>query len=248
MIFGSKPRNVISCEGRDVPYELVRRRRVTRNVYLELSEEGGLRIVAPVRMSERAVHRAVQEKSSHVLEFLARAHEKRRARPRLEYLDGEEHLYLGDPYPLLLQPLKRGMPRDVFDGKRILLAVRNSEPDTVRDALRRWYRDRATSHFQQRLQHFSHIAKWTGGQVPPLQIRRMKRTMGNCSQSGLIKMNPHMIKAPPFLIDYVIAHEVCHLKEHNHGPGFYHLQEVLFPEWRTAKMQLERDWTRFQAE
>lgn len=248
MNFRAKPRYVINCEGHPVPYEVVRRSRVTRNVYLELNEEGGLRIVVPVRMSERAIHRAVQEKSSHVMEFLRRAQEKRRARPRLLYQDGEKHLYLGDHVPLVLRPWTRGAATGLFDGQNILLAVRNSEPGTVRDALRRWYRDRASCHFRERLQHFSLKARWTDGQVPPLQIRRMKRTMGNCSRSGLIKMNPHMIKAPPFLIDYVIAHEVCHLKEHNHGPGFYRLQEELFPRWRLAKAQLNRDWAIYQAE
>jgi hypothetical protein len=213
-----------------------------------LDDQGGLRIVAPVGMSERAVRKAVQEKSVHVLDFLARAREKRRARPELCYRDGAEHLYLGYPYPLVLQPLKRGAPVVVFNGQNIVLAVRNTEPDTVREALRRWYRERALHHFQERLEYFSHQAEWTGGRVPPLQIRRMKRTMGNCSRSGLIKMNPHMIKASPFLIDYVIAHEVCHLKEHNHGSGFYRLQERLYPQWRAAKAQLNRDWTIFKAE
>ena len=248
MVFLSKYKNVVNCEGHEVPYELVRRRRVTRNVYLELNEEGGLRIVAPVRMSERAVQKALQEKSAHVLDFLARARKKRRARPDLRYRDGEEHLYLGYPWPLVLKLFERGAARRDFNGRSIVLAVRNSEPGTVREALRRWYRERAVHHFQERLEHFCLRAEWTGGQVAALQVRRMKRTMGNCSRSGLIKMNAHMIKAPPLLIDYVIAHEVCHLKEHNHGPGFYRLQEGLFPQWRAAKAQLNRDWSLYRAE
>ena len=76
----------------------------------------------------------------------------------------------------------------------------------------------------------------------------MKRTTGSCSRSGLITMNPHMVKAPPFLVDYVIAHEVCHLQEHNHGPGFYRLMSELYPQWKAARAQLRRDWLIYRAE
>ena len=68
-----------------------------------------------------------------------------------------------------------------------------------------------------------------------MRLRRMKRTWGSCSSQGLITLNPHLVKAPPVCIDYVIAHEICHLREHNHGKAFYALQEQLFPGWRAAK-------------
>jgi predicted metal-dependent hydrolase len=51
-------------------------------------------------------------------------------------------------------------------------------------------------------------------------------------------MRLRLMKAPPQCIDYVIAHEICHLKEHNHGKGFYSLQDQLYPDWREAKAHL----------
>lgn len=74
--------------------------------------------------------------------------------------------------------------------------------------------------------------------MPAMRLRWMKRTWGSCSASGVITLNPHLVKAPPACIDYVIAHEVCHLEEHNHGKAFYALQERLCPDWRESKAAL----------
>jgi predicted metal-dependent hydrolase len=71
-----------------------------------------------------------------------------------------------------------------------------------------------------------------------MRLRLMKKTWGSCSAKGVITLNPHLVKAPPQCIDYVIAHEICHLKEHNHGKGFYALQDQLYPDWREAKAHL----------
>ena len=64
---------------------------------------------------------------------------------------------------------------------------------------------------------------------------------GSCSSKGVITFNLHLVKAPPECIDYVVAHEVCHLREHNHGKAFYALQEKLYPRWREAKARLKAE-------
>jgi predicted metal-dependent hydrolase len=66
----------------------------------------------------------------------------------------------------------------------------------------------------------------------------MKRTWGNCSSRGVIKLNTHLIKAPFKVIDSVIAHELCHLREMNHGKAFYALLENLNPDWREDRARL----------
>jgi predicted metal-dependent hydrolase len=73
----------------------------------------------------------------------------------------------------------------------------------------------------------------------------MKRTWGSCSSSGVITLNPHLVKAPPDCIDYVVAHEICHLREHNHSRAFYDLQDQLYPQWRAAKTRLKTQGHRY---
>jgi len=75
----------------------------------------------------------------------------------------------------------------------------------------------------------------------PLKLRKMKRTWGNCSSKGVIKLNTHLVKAPLQLVDAVIAHELCHLREMNHGRAFYALLQDLNPNWREDRRRLRSE-------
>ena len=77
--------------------------------------------------------------------------------------------------------------------------------------------------------------------VSTMKLRRMKRTWGNCSSKSVIKLNTNLIKAPLPLIDSVIAHELCHLQEMNHGKAFYALLDGLNPDWRQDRMVLRSE-------
>ena len=222
-----------------IEYQVQHRPAVTRRIHLELNANGSLRIIAPRRMSRRAIHKTLQKKVSHVARFLVDARTKQYERPIHRYVSGEMHLLLGHNFPLevIVKPGKRGRV-ELIDG-RIRIITTDAGAKHVSTKLGRWYRRQALQHFSIRLEIISHSAPWTGGQSPPLRLRKMKRTWGSCSSAGVITLNPQLLKAPPACIDYVISHELCHLQEHNHGKGFYVLQEQLFPGWREARAHLQ---------
>jgi predicted metal-dependent hydrolase len=222
-----------------IEYQVHHRPAVTRRIHLELDEDGSLRIIAPRRMSRRAIHKTLQQRVAHVARFLAGARSKLRERPVHCYVSGEEHLFLGQNHPLEIveEPGKRGSV-GLFNGQIRVIAP-DTRAELISTRLVRWYRQQALQHFSSRLELISKYASWTNGQAPPMRLRKMKRTWGSCSAKGVITLNPHLVKAPPECVDYVIAHELCHLQEHNHGKTFYALQEQLFPGWRSAKAHLK---------
>ena len=67
----------------------------------------------------------------------------------------------------------------------------------------------------------------------------MKRRWGSCSAHGRILFNPDLVAAHPDCIDYVIAHELCHLREHNHSPAYYRLLGTIMPDWQDRKRRLD---------
>ena len=190
-------------------------------------------------MSRRAIHKTLQQRVSRVDRFLADARTKLRERPVYRYISGEQHLFLGQNHHLEVveEPGKRGSV-DLINGQ-IRVIVPDVRAEAISNRLIRWYRQQASRHFNSRLELISETASWTNGQAPTMRLRKMKRTWGSCSAAGVITLNPHLVKAPPECIDYVIAHEICHLREHNHGKAFYALQEQLFPGWREAKTHLK---------
>ncbi len=67
----------------------------------------------------------------------------------------------------------------------------------------------------------------------------MKVQWGSCSPAGRITLNPHLVKAPRECIDYVLLHELCHLRHHNHSPQFYRSLDRHMPRWRAIKERLD---------
>jgi predicted metal-dependent hydrolase len=66
----------------------------------------------------------------------------------------------------------------------------------------------------------------------------MKRRWGSCSNKGIITLSTELIKLPDLYLEYVIIHELCHLKHHNHGSGYYKLLSELFPDWKAARKDM----------
>jgi predicted metal-dependent hydrolase len=232
--------DLLQIDDQVIHYEVIHRPRVTRRIHLEITVEGELLVVAPKRMGRRAINAALQQRAGHVARFLNEARSKHQDLPVLSYTSGERHLYLGLKIPLAIheQPGKRGQVR--ISGEQIYVQTPEQSPAQVKNQLTRWYRQQAGQLFAQRLRHYSNLAPWTAGQLPVMRLRLMKRTWGSCSGKGVITLNPHLVKAPEDCIDYVVAHEICHLREHNHGRAFYALQEQLYPQWQQTKSQLRR--------
>ena len=68
----------------------------------------------------------------------------------------------------------------------------------------------------------------------------MRSQWGSCSLSGRISLNTHLVKTPPRLAEYVVLHELCHLRHHDHSPRFYALMERYMPDWRVRRSELDR--------
>jgi predicted metal-dependent hydrolase len=206
---------------------------------MELGDDGGLVVVAPRHWSRASISATLARNTGRIERFLARA--RARQLEPLRYAHGQAHLYLGDHYPLLIDHEPGARRRiDIVDSK-IRIVTPSVQHEKIQALLQHWYQREAKTVFTARLAEVCQRAHWVGDRHVPLTLRRMKRTWGNCSSGGVIKLNTHLIKAPLEIIDSVIAHELCHLEEMNHGRAFYSLLEKLNPDWRQdrARLRLE---------
>jgi predicted metal-dependent hydrolase len=90
-----------------------------------------------------------------------------------------------------------------------------------------------------RLVHIAAGIDWLS-KVPRLKLTAMEYRWGSCSPSGSITINPALIRAPRHCVDYVLVHEICHLKEHNHSKRFYTILQRHLPDWARTKAELDR--------
>jgi len=220
-------------------YTIARRPRVTRRLHMELDEAGGLVVVAPHHWPVSYIGATLAQNTTRVERFLTRARARQFEAPR--YAGGEPHFYLGIRYPLRIETKPGGGSAVAFDGGEFHVHADAGDPERVRLALESWYRKQAEAVLGTRLQEIAGRAWWARGTDIPLRLRKMKRTWGNCSSKGVIKLNTHLIKAPLRLVDSVIAHELCHLREMNHGKAFYALLQELNPGWREDRRRLRTE-------
>jgi predicted metal-dependent hydrolase len=227
--------NVKTPIGR-LEYTVTHRARVTKRLHLELGEHGDLVVVAPRHWTKRHIRDTLSQNTGRVERFLANA--RQRQLEPLQYVQSGLHLYLGCRYPLNIQSTPGRKSRVVFSGQDIRIENTHNVKKNIFAALHGWYLQQANMICSERLQLIASRAVWAGSRTVPLKLRRMKRTWGNCSSKGLIKLNTHLIKAPLPVIDSVIAHELCHLEEMNHSRAFYTLLESLNPNWRQDRASL----------
>lgn len=218
-----------------VPYQLRRSRRRTIGLAID---HRGLRVGAPLRASLRDIENVIRQHSNWVLAKL----DEWRQRPapadtRLILRDGLELPYLGAPLTLRLEPLGAGRSRALWaaDAASLTLCLpREGDPGPL---LERALRERARECFGQRLAHYTDAL---GVPPPPLALSSARTRWGSCSLRSGIRLNWRLIHFPLPVLDYVVAHEVAHLKHMNHSPRFWSVVEQLYPEHAQARAELKR--------
>lgn len=212
--------------------------RKANRISIHVEPDGRVVVDAPAGASRDTVLAATRKRARWISQHLAAV----RARvahllPR-EYVSGESLLYLGRRYWLKVRvtPDQAGSTR--MRGACIEVSVPTSDPLQVRAQLDAWFRARARQVFMERMQVVAAPLRWVK-ELPAMRLQAMKVQWGSCSPAGRITLNPHLVKAPRECIDYVLLHELCHLRNHNHSPQFYKSLDAQMPRWRTTKERLD---------
>lgn len=150
--------------------------------------------------------------------------------------------YLGEPLTLALHtvPGRRAVQRQEGLLLCSLPPDRAADGAAIERCVRQWYAQESLALYGERLACLWEQMPWLAAQreFPTLRVRSMRRQWGSCSSRGVICMNIWLLMQPLECIDYVIAHELCHLLEMNHGPRFYAQLERVMPDWRARRARL----------
>lgn len=218
------------------PAELRRSDRTT--LAISVLPDGTLDLVAPLDCTEADIVAKVGKRLRWIVRQRSAFASMNRNRMPLSYESGATHRYLGRQYRL---KIRKGEPTSVrLVGAYFQITTKTGTPQEARTALNAWLREKAVEQFSARL------AKWDGWcrerklSVPRVRLLRMPKRWGSSHRDGRIYLNPELVKAPAICIDYVIAHEVCHLKHPQHDRAFFKLLDQTVPNWRTIKARLEQ--------
>ncbi len=218
-------------------YTLVRSHRRT-TAAIRVTPEGKVIVAAPAGFPRACIERMVRDKAPWICSRLSRYSELRAQWRPATYLNGEPLSYLEHRLPLRMIEGKDGaaclrqgsIHVPVPDG----LAVKDRRQHVIRQLVT-WYRTQALCHLQQQSTCFAERL----GVFPALVgIKGYRSRWGTCHADGRIYFNWRIIMAPPAVVDYVVAHELCHLVHPNHAPPFWALVASVKPNYREARAWL----------
>lgn len=221
--------------GETISYLLERRPR--RTVGLKITADG-LVVHAPKRIFEFQLNQILQEKSKWILNKL-QAREANQIE-KLQWVDGEHLLYLGQDIQLKLVPCINSKHKKTTHFERNELTIHAPQANIHEVCSRMvlmWYKKQASLDFARRLEVF---AAKLGVPTPPLTLSNAQSRWGSCNSCGEVRLSWRLLQAPPHIINYVICHELAHLKQMNHSAKFYAVLESLFPNYKVAEKELKR--------
>lgn len=229
----SKPEIIDTPAG---PAQLKRTNRKT--LAISVLPDGTLELVAPVHAPIELILPRVEKRAAWIRTQRRTFREMNATRPTLRYVNGATHRYMGRQYRL---KLAKGEPEQVaLRGAYLhVMTPKGSEIEII-DALQAWYRRHAQEQFEKRLIPWIGWCQQRKLPKPRFRLRSMPKRWGSALKSGTVYLNPELIQAPSACIDYVITHEICHLKHPDHGPKFRALLQQLCPDWKRLKERLER--------
>jgi len=196
-------------------------------------------VTAPNDTADSAVEEKVHKRAAWIVQQRRLFESYLPSIPPRQYVSGESHRYLGRQYRLRV---RQGDDDNVKMSRgQINVTLANSRNrDRVRSLVQRWFREHAGIVFSQLFDEWSEKARRFGIEADSFQIRKMKTRWGSCTQGGTLLLNSELIAAPKMCIEYVIVHELCHLKEHNHGNEFFNLLKKLMPDWERRRERLNK--------
>ncbi|MDD3883856.1 MAG: SprT family zinc-dependent metalloprotease [Gallionella sp.] len=221
----------IVLAGRQIPYTLKRSAR-RRSIGLRIDDRG-LTVSMPLRASERWLGDVLRGKAQWVVEKLEVW--RQRVPATVRYAEGAPIPFLGEPLTLKIRSgLFEMEPQR--ESQSLWIFVRGiAEPHAVERQLMRWYRAQAELLFAGRVAYY---AAQMNLQPRAVRLSNAKTQWGSCSARGIIRLNHGLIRLPLDLVDYVVVHELAHLREMNHSAVFWQVVADVCPEYQRLRREL----------
>jgi predicted metal-dependent hydrolase len=212
-----------------------------KTVAITVRPDMSVSVAAPKGTRRTLIAKKVRDKA----EWVVRQQERLRRNSRhlaKECVSGESFRYLGRQYQLKVQrrptvpsPVRATMIR----GCLVVPVARRWSAEhrrqSVQQALVTWYRDRATQQINAAVHR---LAKRLGVAVEAVEVREMKTRWGS-GGTGRVRFNWRIVMAPKRLLEYVVAHELCHIKHHDHSREFWRLLGRVMPDYEQRRAELE---------
>lgn len=210
-----------------------------KTLSIAITPQAQVKISAPGFLGVGDIEKFILSKGQWVIRKLEQARQEQSLLAAKRYRDGYQLFFLGERHPIVFRGPDMAGPSLDFDGRSwTLTGVDGKEQNEIRELFVNWYKEQARELFPSRIFHH---ARLMGLDPDRIAVKEQKRSWGTCSfRHRAIHLNWQLIMAPVSVIDYVVIHELAHLRHPNHSRRFWSLVERHMPDYRQNKAWLKR--------
>jgi len=217
-----------------------RRKKAAIAVYPDTS----VAVTVPTGTTHDSVRELVQKKAPWILEQIGVFEHLTMLDATKRYVGGEMFLYLGRQYRLKIA-VGRGKPSVKLVGGYFEVTVPEGvrpETDLIRRILCTWYKEHAMQRVREVVRAYAQKLRLD---PPKVTIRHQLKRWGSCTKDGALNINLLIVMAPMVLVEYVVAHELCHLRHKDHSSEFWNLLRLVMPDYELRKERLRTEGWRY---
>ena len=231
-------RDRVRCGEATIEYRIRRSSRRKKTISLTVDRDG-VHIAAPSIATDDELREFAMK---HAAWILQRQKEFALAPDPLRFVTGEAVPYLGRDVPLIVEHAEVAARRVTLDNSLVRIAVPadladDERREVTRDALATWYRARAAERLPEAVERW--WARLGHGPAPPVLVRDQRKRWGSCGSDGVIRLNWRLVMLDRSLIDYIVVHELSHLRVRNHSPAFWTLVAQSIPDMQQRHRRLK---------
>jgi hypothetical protein len=231
-------RDSVTFGATTIPYSIRRSRRRKKTIEITLDPSEGVLVSAPIKATAEEVSRIVQRRARWIIRKSTES--VLRPRPK-QFVSGESLPYLGRQARLFVELADVRRVDVRFDHWSFRATVpQHLRGDDLREAIlqaiRRWYKQRAQERLEARVQLWGDKL---GCEVKRVATRDQRQRWGSCAPDGTIRFNWRIVMAEPSLVDYVVVHELLHLRVRNHGQDFWAEVAAALPDYAQRRRRLK---------
>jgi predicted metal-dependent hydrolase len=235
-----KVENIIkmdSTENQAIDYKVVYSRR--RSIGISVGPDSGVIVRAPYRTPMKTIEKLIISKSAWISKHVGNYKSAIRIDSKKSITDGTPVLFRGKELPI------RVIESNAYSVKladdKIEIGMKNiRETDIAGKMLEKWYRVISEGIFRRKFEEILINYKDYNFKPSEFKVRTLKRRWGSCSSKGKITISSELVKLDDIYLEYVILHELCHLRHQNHGKEFYELLSEVFPDWKKRRSELKK--------
>lgn len=220
-----------------IEINIIRSKRKTAS--LRIKQDGTVEVRGPRLMSDAFVRDFVRAKSDWIIQKRKEVIEHQKKKRTHDFKSGDVFQYLGEEYVLTLVAAGRKRVELLREEpNKMMVHTTSFEPKAVEKQIKEWYKNQVTTYIEERVAYYSQMIP---GKVASITMENRKTRWGSCNSRGELTLNWRLIMAPPEIIDYVVVHEMCHLKHMDHSKEFWRAVGSVLPDYKVRVKWLKEN-------